>query len=247
MIRELEDQHNLEKNELAPYATHNIGTRGRRYAEKVHPFRTDFQRDFIRKIMSRADTGLASVEIQHVPLPDDILTGQAGKILSQDFIESVRNKQFKRVAFKHYGATGTMLLPTESSGTMQLFALSGHIAQALETGGVLAVDELDASLHPDLADEIASLFLNKMSNPHGAQLIFTAHNPCLMNNDRMRRDEFWIAEKSGRGESTLYPISDFSAKKGESIQSAYLQGRYAGVPVIPACFGMCSPASRGEE
>ena len=45
MIRELEDQHNLEKTELAPYATHNISTRGRRHPEKTHPFRTDFQRD----------------------------------------------------------------------------------------------------------------------------------------------------------------------------------------------------------
>ncbi len=54
MIRELEDQHNLEKNELAPYATHNIGTRGRRYAEKVHPFRTDFQRDRDRILHSHA-------------------------------------------------------------------------------------------------------------------------------------------------------------------------------------------------
>ena len=44
MIRELEDQHNLEKTELAPYATHNISTRGRRHPEKTHPFRTVFQR-----------------------------------------------------------------------------------------------------------------------------------------------------------------------------------------------------------
>ena len=54
MIRELEDQHNLEKNELAPYATHNISTRGRRYPEKVHPFRTDFQRDRDRILHSHA-------------------------------------------------------------------------------------------------------------------------------------------------------------------------------------------------
>ena len=54
MIRELEDQHNLEKNELAPYATHNLGTRGRRYPEKVHPFRTDFQRDRDRILHSHA-------------------------------------------------------------------------------------------------------------------------------------------------------------------------------------------------
>ena len=54
MIRELEDQHNLEKTELAPYATHNISTRGRRHPEKTHPFRTDFQRDRDRILHSHA-------------------------------------------------------------------------------------------------------------------------------------------------------------------------------------------------
>ena len=54
MIRELEDQHTLENSDLAPFATHNRNTRGRRVPEQEHPFRTDFQRDRDRILHSRA-------------------------------------------------------------------------------------------------------------------------------------------------------------------------------------------------
>jgi dGTPase len=54
MIRELEDQHTLENSDLAPFATHNRNTRGRRVPESEHPFRTDFQRDRDRILHSRA-------------------------------------------------------------------------------------------------------------------------------------------------------------------------------------------------
>lgn len=54
MIRELEDQHKLENSDLAPFATHNRNTRGRRVPEQEHPFRTDFQRDRDRILHSRA-------------------------------------------------------------------------------------------------------------------------------------------------------------------------------------------------
>lgn len=208
---------------------------------------SDYQRTFIRNIMSRADAGLASVEVEHIPFSEETIPAEALKMLSPEVFEALKHQQMKQVSFRHWGANGVRVLPNESSGTMQLFALSGYVAQALEFGGVLAVDELDASLHPDLANEIVALFLDKKSNPRSAQLIFTAHNPCLMNNDRMRRDEFWLAEKNEDGESRLYPISDFKARKGESIQVAYLQGRYAGIPSIPSCFGMCNSVLCGQE
>lgn len=200
---------------------------------------SDFQRDFIRWIMSRADTGLVSVDIEHTAFVDAAIPDIVRKMISPEVVDALKDRPLKRISFKHQGRSGTREVPGESNGTMQLFALSGYVAQALEYGGVLLVDEIDSSLHPDLASEIISLFLSGETNPKGAQLVFTAHNPCLMNNDKMRRDEFWIAEKNFGGESTLYPISDFRVKKKESIQSSYLQGRYDGIPSIPPCFGMC--------
>lgn len=199
---------------------------------------TDYQRRMIREIMNKADAGLASVEVEHVPISDTNFPEELLGVMPEEMIKVIKAQPAKHVAFKHQGLGGPRELPSESSGTMQLFRLSGFVARTLELGGVLFVDELDASLHPDLASTVVSLFLDRGINKNGAQLVFTAHNPCLMSNELMRRDEFWITEKKEDGASTLYPISDFKVRKGESVQVAYLQGRYSGVPQIPACFGL---------
>ena len=54
MLRELNDQYLREDAELAPYATHNSSSRGRRHPEEPHPLRTDFQRDRDRVLHSRS-------------------------------------------------------------------------------------------------------------------------------------------------------------------------------------------------
>ncbi len=54
MLRQLEDQYRHEDSDLAPYAVHNLSSKGRRFPETVHLFRTDFQRDRDRILHSRA-------------------------------------------------------------------------------------------------------------------------------------------------------------------------------------------------
>ncbi|MBN1864185.1 MAG: deoxyguanosinetriphosphate triphosphohydrolase [Victivallales bacterium] len=54
MLRKLQDQYVHEDADLAPYATHNLNSAGRRFAEQPHPFRTDFQRDRDRILHSRS-------------------------------------------------------------------------------------------------------------------------------------------------------------------------------------------------
>ncbi len=54
MLRTLKDLQNLENRDLAPYATHNTDSLGRRHPEQPHPFRTDFQRDRDRILHSHA-------------------------------------------------------------------------------------------------------------------------------------------------------------------------------------------------
>lgn len=54
MLRKLQDQYEHEDSDLAVYATHNLNSKGRRFPEKPHPFRTDFQRDRDRILHSRS-------------------------------------------------------------------------------------------------------------------------------------------------------------------------------------------------
>lgn len=201
---------------------------------------TDYQRNFIRTIMQKADAGITSIEVCHEAsngLPDQIR-----ELFTEEAVKKFDQTPQKRIAFSHQNVLGgNTEIPMESAGTLQLFQLAGYIGKAIESGGTLIVDELDASLHPDLITAIISVFLNPNINRLNAQLIFTAHNPCLMDNPLMRRDEFWIMEKSHDGASTLYPMSDFRIRKGESLRAGYLAGKYAGLPDVEPSFGVSSP------
>ena len=54
MLRTEDDLRQIENRFLAPYAIHSHQKSSRRYPEKPHPFRTDFQRDRDRILHSKA-------------------------------------------------------------------------------------------------------------------------------------------------------------------------------------------------
>lgn len=113
--------------------------------------------------------------------------------------------------------------------------LVGPVVDALAHGLVLLVDELDASLHPDLSMQIVRLFQDPETNPHRAQLVFNTHDASLLGDlggtRLLGRDQIWFAEKRG-GASTLYPLLDFGPRKGEAVSRRYLDGRYGGRPIL---------------
>jgi AAA15 family ATPase/GTPase len=100
----------------------------------------------------------------------------------------------------------------ESAGTLAFLAILGPVVNVLATGGVLCVDELDASLHPLLLEEIVRIFNHAEHNPLGAQLIFNTHTTDLLTTV-LRRDEIWFTEKDNTGATRLYPLSDFKPRK----------------------------------
>lgn len=210
---------------------------------------SDFQRSFIQEMMRKADVGINQAKIKKIQL-SEILKAMGASAddpeLAELMTERDQPQEYKTVVFEHQGEGSKVEfdLDAESEGTFQLFSLSGHIAQALESGSTLLVDEIDASLHPILVREVIRCFLDPKSNPHDAQLIFTAHNPCLLEEDLLRRDQIWLTEKSN-GATELYPLSDFSPLKNESLVSGYLLGRYSATPLVPACFGRCGTDQDG--
>jgi hypothetical protein len=123
-------------------------------------------------------------------------------------------------------------LDKESAGTMAYLALLGPILDALNTGGTVCVDELDSSLHPLIAVEIMRMFEEPRENANRAQLIFNTHDTNLLNTGILRRDQIWFTEKDAKGESHLYPLTDFKPRREENLESGYLQGRYGAIPFI---------------
>ncbi len=120
----------------------------------------------------------------------------------------------------------------ESDGTIAYLTLLGPIISALQAGGVVCVDELDASLHPLLAIHLIQLFGDRTLNPQGAQLIFSTHDTNLLSSGALRRDQIWFAEKKQDGCSQIYPLTDFKPRKEENLANGYLQGRYGAIPFL---------------
>lgn len=129
-----------------------------------------------------------------------------------------------------------LALNEESDGTRALVRLGTLIKDALELGTPLLIDELESSLHPLLALEIIHLFNQPFTNPHHAQLIFTTHDTMLLGiidkDAELRRDQIWFTEKNEKGQTTIFPLTEFKARKGENLQRGYLQGRFGAVPAL---------------
>jgi uncharacterized protein len=122
----------------------------------------------------------------------------------------------------------------ESDGTQKVFSLSGRLAVALLEGTPIAIDEIDASLHPLITTTLIDLFQSSESNPKNTQLIFATHDVNLLRNDRFRRDQIWFVEKDKYGASHLYSLAEFKVRNDASYQKDYLQGRYGAIPFIGA-------------
>lgn len=137
----------------------------------------------------------------------------------------------------HRGAAENILfdMSEESSGTIRLLQSAVRAVPALERGGIVLIDEIDASLHPLLTAKLIALFQSEEINSKGAQLIFTSHDATLLGlldgEEVLRRDQVWFTQKNDDGSSELFPLSDFKPRKeGENRMRRYLSGSYGAIP-----------------
>jgi len=119
--------------------------------------------------------------------------------------------------------------PFESSGTKKLFAILKNILYALDRGGIAVLDEFDTDLYPMMSEALLEMFFSKETNPKNAQLIFSAHNPYLLN----LLDKYQIAftEKDAKGESEIWRLDKMKGvRSDDNYYVKYLSGAYGAVP-----------------
>ncbi len=151
-------------------------------------------------------------------------------------IDEMRKAKLKLPELTHLGSGGAEVqLPwdAESAGTHRYFSLVGPWLDILQNGYTVCIDELETSLHPLMVRELLRLMFSSEANPSGAQILFTTHNPLLLDATLLRRDQVWFTDKDDHGEAHLYPLTDYQPRKGESLVRGYLSGRYGGVPFLP--------------
>ncbi len=203
----------------------------------------------ITELMQFADLGICNARVRREDISDaerDRILRLLGTVTAPEVDSDPREQQqaltslSELVEFEHRGEDRTesvyFAYDKESLGTQVWFALTGPIVKAINNGDTLLVDELDASLHPQLSSEVLKIFRDPGKNPKQAQLLFTTHDTTLLGSllgDRqLHRDQTWFTEKKLDGASILYPLTDFSPRKSENLERGYLQGRYGAVPFL---------------
>ncbi len=191
----------------------------------------------IIQFLQSVNIDIHAIEIKKEKFDPAFLPKEMPSSVKEAYIDNLTGKDvIKEIQSIHKMKNGNLIaldLEEESDGTQKFFALSGLWLNALRNGDILFIDELHNSLHPKLVKHLVELFHNKKTNPNNAQLIFTTHDTSILNQDVFARDQIWFCEKDEQQATLLYPLTDFSPRKGrENLEQKYMSGRYGAIPFI---------------
>jgi uncharacterized protein len=183
----------------------------------------------VERFMRDADTGIRELRVVDEKVVEPVLS------------ESEKKLEFKEISkpslsFRHATGDGSKIFfrrQQESSGTLRFVALLAAILQPSRRRRLVCIDELSASMHPDLVRRLIRIVHSSNFNRSGNQILFTTHDTHLMDpNELLRRDQVTICEKDRLGRSTTKRLDEFqdAARSDANLQKQYLQGRFGGIP-----------------
>ncbi|MCM1168510.1 MAG: ATP-binding protein [Bacteroides sp.] len=203
-------------------------------------------KEYLLDFVHRADFNISEIKTDKIetPLPPHVLN----MILEEDslnippeekeHIKTSGSISQLKTSFRHVvtNARGKEFydLPNalQSEGTQRTLGIEAAIFDTMERNVFLSIDELEASLHPDLVECIIEGFLKSKNQ---SQLLVTTHYDPLLNtiNDLLRKDSVWFTEKDESGNTSLYSLSDFNGlNKISSFQRSYRNGVFGALPNI---------------
>ena len=218
--------------------------------------------EFAGETLSRLDTGVSAlvgdeVPVEALPAAGSIRRGVAGlrpgEVVTIVANESAGDYGFemftarveggrpvvRKVRAEHRGPGGgrhLLELSEESSGTQRLLGLMPMLftlGTEPDASKVFVVDELDRCFHTVLTRGLIEGFRAGCSESTRKQLLFTTHDLMVMDQDLLRRDEMYIAERTTAGSSRITALSDYRGlRKDKDLVRSYLDGRFGGLPAI---------------
>lgn len=195
------------------------------------------------KLIRDADVGIADLSVTETAMsPDE----QMLKFFQPDFQKKLRSQVQLKISATHQrfrdGEPDDFVSfnfnDMESEGTKKFLRMAAPLLDCLNNGFVVAIDELDAKLHPLLTKAIVGLFNSAASNPKGAQLIFVTHDTNLLEYGKLRRDQIWFTEKTRFSATALYSLAEFKLPDGTKVrndaalEANYICGRYGAIPYL---------------
>jgi AAA15 family ATPase/GTPase len=206
-------------------------------------------RSFSSRFMRSVGTGIRDLDVEESTQelgdrrgfvkPGTIVPGYMGSHSEFEIREDDPDHLITRRLLAEHDGKGERIplsFSEESDGTQQLL----HLMPVLSPGDenrVFVIDELDRSLHPLLCWEFIRFFSESLPKVR-KQLIVTTHEAHLLNQELLRRDEYWFVEKDAAQQSRLVSLSDFNVRNDLQVEKGYLQGRFGAIPVIGSMAGL---------
>ncbi len=205
----------------------------------------EINRALVLEMLKEADFNIKDTTIKKMKITNDMIERikELNTALYERMKKDIEQKEVIEtliLTFKHlvkdngsekiYDLTNSL----ESQGTLRYFGLSGILSQIIDKMGILSIDELESSLHPDLLNHFISTF---MLNTKQSQLIFTSHyHPLLEETDELRKDIVWFTEKRENGSTDLYSLKDINIRTSLNYYKAYKTGKFGAKPFIGSAF-----------
>ncbi|WP_435299092.1 AAA family ATPase [Timonella sp. A28] len=212
----------------------------------------------LEALLQVADIGVLKVDIEEKNIPERIRRAlrRLQRDLREDDEEELHAEDLEQVArrliFTHHGTADDcppFSVEEESDGTIAWLTIAVPALETLRKGGLLLVDEIDASLHPHLLEVLLGAFVDPLVNTHHAQLIFTTHESYILSplsEVTLEPEQIWLTDKTNEGITELTCLADFPKHPDANVAKRYLTGRYGGTPRLsPSLFAALVDA--GEE
>lgn len=190
-------------------------------------------------ILKKADFHISDIVIQEEEkeIPDGLIDFLKRQL--KDSPNEVKKLEEKgkvtsvNIEFEHTVNQVAYSLPLEmeSQGTRRFYGFAGLLSLLIKNSVAFPIDELEASLHPEL---YVHFLLSFLINSKKSQIIATTHNrEILTNKDIFRNDTIWFTDKSETCATELYSLSDFDSsvvRDTSNIFNAYKTGKLGGTP-----------------
>ena len=199
------------------------------------------KKENVLTILRKADLNISNIIIdkEEKDIPGEILELLENNTVIPDNELEILKKKKKitsiKLGLEHLvdGKKYTLPFALESAGTKRFYGFAGLLNLLITEQNAFPIDELAASLHPDLYQYFLLIFL---ANAKNSQIIATTHNRELLNDkDMIRDDVLWITDKSKNAYTELYSFADFDSsviRDSTNRLNAYKSGKLGGVPNV---------------
>ena len=204
-----------------------------RYQSTERIYKSEKEKEFTLELLKKADFNIIDIELEKEEKKEgrsDVFEESAQLYLA---IGIIKRRGLKFIHKTMNGKIAAMSFDAQSEGTKRYFELSSILGKLLEENSFVPLDELESSLHPDLADHFIKTFL---ANSKNSQLLFTTHNLMLLDSDYIRRDAVWFCEKNEDGATELFSAHDFGLHKNISLFNAYKIGKFGAKPNLGSIY-----------